>query len=613
MTLPASSEALRQSIERETQEAVQLMQAGRHEEADRRFQHLLHQGIVSPPLLHFSGLNAIELGRNEEGLDLIQQSVALMPRDVAFQSNLAMALIRLEKWEEAETLLRQLRSQNPSHAPTALALARLLHHTGHDGESLEHWRAYVRLEPQFFGVWLEYAQSLTEVHDWWAADEAYNRAQTLAPGNPLIRALRADLRVLEGKREEARTLYQEALKLAPGFVSARIGLANLDGEHGHFDPAIRELRRILTQQPDAYQAAWLLARFKKFTPDDPDRTLIEQSLQNATRNPSDPTTQHAWYAQGKLLEDLGQYDAAWESYAHAKTIPLLVRPYTIRGQQLYMELILKAVDARFIERHRSAKPGPVRPIYVLGMPRSGTTLVEQILAAHSHVTAGGEMAALLHVVRQGLDISEMGQLPYALNPLSPTAWRRVKEALNALYLERARGRACLTDKMPSNFIHVGMLHALSPEARFVHVRRDARDTCVSCYTTLFKTSYKFAQTLTQLGHYYRLHEAMMDHWRTLLPPGTIIEVNYEELVQDPETEVRKLLASLDLPFEEACLRPETVERPVATASLFQVRQPIQPSSVGRWQRFARHLGPLEEALAIAEPLALPDGPATGSL
>ncbi|EQD56876.1 TPR domain/sulfotransferase domain protein, partial [mine drainage metagenome] len=146
---------------------------------------------------------------------------------------------------------------------------------------------------------------------------------------------------------------------------------------------------------------------------------------------------------------------------------------------------------------------------------------------------------------------------------------------------------------------VGMLHALSPEARFVHVRRDARDTCVSCYTTLFKTSYKFAQTLTHLGHYYRVHEAIMDYWQSLLPEGTILEVNYEQLARDPETEVPKLLAKLDLPFEEACLRPETVERPIATASLYQVRQPIRPTSIGRWHHFAQHLGPLEEALAIA--------------
>ncbi|EQD62133.1 TPR domain/sulfotransferase domain protein [mine drainage metagenome] len=613
MNHPALSAAVRQSIEQGTQKAVQLMQEGRHEEADRLFRDLLNQGIGYPTLLHFSGLNAIELGRGEEGIALLKQSIALLPGDFAFKSNMATALIRLEKWDEAEALLRELRTRNPSHAPTAFALATLLHRSGHDGEAIEHWKACTLLEPEAVGAWFGYGESLTELHDWSAADEAYARAQALRPDHPLVRTLRADLRVLAGRRAEAKTLFEEALKLKPGFVSARIGLAELDGANGNFDKASSELRSILTDDPDAYAAAWMLARFKKFTADDPDKTLIKKVVQVAEQHPDDPMIQSAWHAWGKVLEDLGDYDAAWESYSRAKSVPQIKRRYTMSGQQLYMELILKSVDRHFIERHRSSTPGPARPIYVLGIPRSGTTLVEQILAAHSQVTAGGEMAELLHVVRQGLGISELEQLPFALNPLSPSAWGRMKEALNALYLRRAEGRANLTDKMPSNFIHVGMLHALSPEARFVHVRRDARDTCVSCYTTLFKTSYKFAQTLTHLGHYYRVHEAIMDYWQSLLPEGTILEVNYEQLARDPETEVPKLLAKLDLPFEEACLRPETVERPIATASLYQVRQPIRPTSIGRWHHFAQHLGPLEEALAIAHPLALPDEPAGGSL
>ncbi len=607
------SPKVRQAIEEGTQKAVQLMQQGSHEQAEQLFRDLLSQGISFPPLLHFSGLNAIELGRGEEGIARIKQSIALMPRDFVFKSNLATALTRLQRWDEAEPLLRELRMRNPTHAPTAFALATLLHQSGHDGEAIEHWKACTVLEPDSTGSWFGYGESLCELHDWREADRAYARAQELSPGNPHLRTARADLKVLAGRRQEAKMLFEEALKLEPGFVPARIGLAGQDGEHGDFDKANQTLRKVLTDHPDAYAASWLLARFKKYTPDDPDKALIEKTVQAAERHPDDPMAQNAWYAWGKVLEDIEDYDAAWEAYSRAKSAPQIKRRYTLSGQKLYMELILKAVDRNFVERNRSPARGPVRPIYVLGIPRSGTTLVEQILAAHSAITPGGEMAELLNVVRQNLRISELGQLPFALNPLSPTAWRRVKEAVNALYRERAEERANLTDKMPSNFIHLGMLHTLTPEARFIHVRRDARDTCVSCYTTLFRTSYKFAQTLTHLGNYYRMHEEMMDYWRSFLPEGVIIDVNYEHLVSNPEVEVPRLLNALDLPFEEACLRPETVERPISTASLYQVRQPIRPTSIGRWKRFARHLGPLEEALATTQPLEWPDRRARGSL
>ncbi|MHB1544525.1 MAG: tetratricopeptide repeat-containing sulfotransferase family protein [Gammaproteobacteria bacterium] len=584
------------------------MRAHHPEEADRLFATLLAQSIEFPPLLHFAGLNALDLGRIEEGLALLNRSLELDPHDPAFQTNLATALIRLKRWEEAEQWIRLLRAQDPNNAQTALALARLLHETARDGEAIAHWQTAMTLDPQGSTAWLGYGESLTELGDLKGAAKAYAHAQTLLPKDPLLRVARADILSEDDQGEDARILYEEALKLQPDFVPAVVGLAGLEGQLGQFEAALNRLRQLLARNPRAYPAAWLLARYKTYRANDSDIPLLEATRRQADAEPSHPLAHNAYFAWGKILEDLEDYDRAWDAFERGHALKPVSRAYQPSIQRNFLRLTRDALDGVFLKRNCLTEPGPVRPVYIVGMPRSGTTLTEQLLAAHSQVTPGGEMVAMQTAFRQGLGIPDLGQLPFALNPLSPTAWRRLRHEVDTLYQSCARGKKILTDKMPSNFQLCGLLYALNPEARVIHVRREARDTCTSCYTTLFRSSHKFASNLEHLGHYYRMYETVMDHWRNLLPPHAFLEIDYESLVLDPRTELARLLQFLELPWEEGCLKPERVERRIKTASIFQVRQPIQTSSIGRWQRYARHLGPLEAALAISDPLG--DHPAS---
>ncbi len=590
-------------LERGLREAIQLMQKGRHEAADREFNMLLRYGVEFPPLLHFAGLNCLEMGHTEMGLELLKRSVALAPTDRAFQGNLATALVRLHRWQEAETLLRVLRNEDPQDPMIAFNLANLLHLTERDGEALPHWQVAVNRAPDWAPGWLGLGESLTELNDLKAADQAYARAQALRPRDPLIPTARAELWSLEEENgTRAQSFYSVALKVEPGFPPAIMGLAALEGQMGQFDRALERLRTLLSRQPGAYAAAWLLARFKSHAADGPDSKLIERSMEHAHHEPEHPLAYHAFFAWGKVLEDRYEYDRAWAAFERGQAL----RPHTSTNaeteQRQYMRLILEAVDHRFIERHRFLHPGPVNPIYIVGMPRSGTTLVEQMLSAHPAITGGGEMTALHNCFRHALGLPDLGQLPFVLNPLSPVAWKKLRADVDQLHAASAHGKPNLTDKMPTNFMFLGLLHALSPNARIIHVMRDARDTCVSCYTTLFRTSHKFATNLEHLGHYYRMYETLMEHWRQQLPPDMLIEIRYESLVRNPREALVRLLDALGLPFEEACLKPEQTGHRIKTASVYQARQPIRTDSVARWQRYAAHLGPLERALAITDPL-----------
>jgi hypothetical protein len=232
------------------------------------------------------------------------------------------------------------------------------------------------------------------------------------------------------------------------------------------------------------------------------------------------------------------------------------------------------------------------PIFVLGMPRSGTTLIEQILASHPEIQGAGELRVLQRIS------DSLGNYPDAVTRLTQPELARLGVAYLAQIRPFAAGRAHVVDKMPANFLLVGLIHLILPNARIIHCRRNAVDTCLSCYTKLFGGEQTFAYDLRELGLFNRAYQKLMNHWGGLLPPDRFFEVDYEAVIENLEGEARRLTAFLGLPWDEACLTFYEAKRPVRTASVNQVRQPIYRSSVGRWKSYAAQLRPLLEALGI---------------
>jgi tetratricopeptide (TPR) repeat protein len=305
------------------------------------------------------------------------------------------------------------------------------------------------------------------------------------------------------------------------------------------------------------------------------------------------------FTLGYVLDKDGQYDAAFRHYLEANRLQRQLSQYSTASQRQLQESMQQAFGPAFLERARAFADPSAKPLFIVGMPRSGTSLLEQILSSHPLVHGGGEMLYLHAELRRRLGPAAQGDFSQSVLRLADQEFAGIAAGLRMHMDELAPGARHVTDKMPSNFMLLGLIHALFPNARIIHCRRDALDTCISCFTTSFKSGHKFSNELRELGEYHRLYEEAMAYWKRVLPAGSLHEVSYEALVTDLEPKVRELLRYCDLPWDEACLRFQENERAVSTASVYQVRQPIYRSAIGRWRRYDRYLGPLREALGTA--------------
>jgi hypothetical protein len=311
------------------------------------------------------------------------------------------------------------------------------------------------------------------------------------------------------------------------------------------------------------------------------------------------------FALGKAFSDLGDHD---RSFGHLLEGNALKRQQIAYDEAKIIEEFarIRAVFTReMMDARRGVGCPSSVPVFVLGMPRSGTTLVEQVLASHSKVHGAGERPdlglAAAHISEPG-DTAALLAFPEAVPRLSDERIRQFGERYVEAITSAAPTASRVIDKMPLNFFHVGLIHLALPNARIIHTRRDPIDTCLSCFATLFTGDHRVAYELGELGRYYRAYEELMEHWRRVLPNGVMLEVRYEDVVADFEPEARRVLAHCGLEWEESCLSFHGPGRPVRTASAAQVRRPIYRDSVGRWQPYRHLLGPLFDGLGVDMPL-----------
>jgi len=288
-----------------------------------------------------------------------------------------------------------------------------------------------------------------------------------------------------------------------------------------------------------------------------------------------------------------------KAFAHLQAGNRLKRStinYDEPRQARFFAEFAQVFGAEFIAARRLDTPDP-RPVFIVGMPRSGTTLVEQILASHPEVHGAGEVHALRNVLREELppDPGDYA-LPKGLAVLSKEHFQRAAARYGRYLDGLAPEAARITNKLPGNMVFVGLVSLLYPQAKIIHCTRDPLDTCFSCYSKLFTTGHPFSYEQGELGRFYKMYERLMQHWRGALP-GRMLELRYEELVEDLEGQVRRLVTHLELPWDEACLRFHESSRAVRTASLAQVRRPIYKDSVGRWKHYEKELAPLKAALS----------------
>ena len=401
-----------------------------------------------------------------------------------------------------------------------------------------------------------------------------------------------------GSYDAALASFEEALRLDPGNAKTYKQLAEVLAEHGRVDDALAAGRRALDVRPDYAGALANIASLKRFeSADDADLVLIEQLVDGPSRL-RDSDRMILLFALGKAYDDLGDFDRSFACLREANAMKRATLDYDVADDERFFERVASVFDADLLARFAGAGAPSEVPVLIIGMPRSGTTLVEQILASHPAVHGGGERPELPEItaVVSVLGADGLG-FPEGMAATPRNDLRRLGEGYSHRLHALAPSASRVTDKGLLNFAFLGFAHLVVPRARVIHCVRDPLDTCVSCFGLNFRVM-PYGYDLSELGRYYRAYARLMAHWRSVLPPGWILDVRYEDLVGDLEQGARRLVDHCGLAWSEDCLHFEKTERVVRTASCMQVRRPVYRSSVGRWRRYEGHLGPLIEALEL---------------
>ena len=399
----------------------------------------------------------------------------------------------------------------------------------------------------------------------------------------------------------ALDLIGKATALNPAEPSYHANLGIVLETLGRLDEACRQYRKAISLKPDFTAAHHNLAQIKAFTEGDADLLALRRAVES-DKESREQGAPGLYFALGKAEEDLGHYEEAFAAYEEANRLTRENLPYNRRHEEAEFHALAEAFPPETLERLAAAGVASRRPIFILGMPRSGTTLVEQILASHSRVHGGGERRDLGRLAAElAQPATNASGLTKAVARLSHDDCRRLGENYLARLDRGPKNARHTTDKMPLNFRLIGLVHLILPQAPIIHVTRDPRDTCLSCYARYFTEANAFSYDLEDLAHYYRHYAALMDRWHRLLPTGRIYTINYEALIDHPAGEIRKLLDHCGLPSEEGCLDFHRTTRAVKTASAGQVRKPLYRRSLRRWERFALNLQPLISSLGELAP------------
>ena len=428
-------------------------------------------------------------------------------------------------------------------------------------------------------------------------NEAINSFQKALELKPDFAMAHMNLGIALRKQEQpldAEKHFQRAIELSPDYADAHANLGSLCQDLGKMEKSRALLERAIQLNPAHVEALRDYTACRKFSSDD--RPLVERLERLLAKAGTDQDRYSLHFALGKVLNDLGQYDDAFLHYHEGNRLERMNYTYDRRSISTYVDRLMQAFPAGSEQNKTLAGSPSELPVFIVGMPRSGTTLIEQILASHPLAYGAGELE-FFYQRFNGLAGAQPHSYPECLESMTAAGLQTIADEYLAHLRSFSSSAVRITDKMPWNFLHLGLISLMFPKARVIHCRRDPLDTCVSIYFQRFTGRHPYCCNLGELGHYYREYERLMEHWRSVLPSGMMLDVQYEDLVEKPEEISRKLLAFCGLAWDDRCLHFHETQRAVSTPSSWQVRQPIYKTSKERWKRYEKHLVPLLEALS----------------
>ena len=615
-------EATIQALEK----GYRAQQAGNTARAEEIYRGILKRDPGNLHALNLLGMLCVNSSRPAEAIRFISRAIAVDGADPDAHANIALAYKDTGKATEAVRHFRRSIRLNPDNPVVHNNLGNVLRLVDQPGEAARSYERALKLQPSFAECWSNLAAAMNESDRQEKGLRAVDRALQLDPALAQAWNNRGDILLAQAKYGEALEHYRKAAELSPKYAAALINMARVQRDMEAPQEALATLGKVLDiepRNPEAHHVLGVLheqmgdrasaaTHFQAATDAAPEMGIAHYQLaqingrtgtdaelaamRSAWETPGLPRNHRMYLAFGlaRALEQRGRYDEAYAHVARGNAIKAEVRPYDDAETAGYVDALHERAAAAAARLGRDCGCRDERPVFVVGMPRSGTSLTEQILASHSAIAGAGELSYAYDTAHRVRDITGQ-KFPDNMDLLSEAQFRELGEYYLSRHSSANLAARHLVDKTPLNFQYIGLLGMALPRARFIYCHRDPVANCWAIHRIPFDEKQTYAHSLTALGQYYRRHRGLLDRWRALFP-GRILDVRYEDTVADVERQSRRLLDFLGLPFEPGVLEFHRTRRLVKTPSASQVREPIYADAVAAWKRFDKHLGPLKEAL-----------------
>ena len=582
----------------------------------------------SAPIQHELGLCHSAMGRGQDAICHIQAAVKINPQyseawrslgnQLALEGDKANSIealkrhiatsdqhpdlikaaefVQQKKLAKAEPLVRNILKESPADVSAMRLLADIGIKVNQFKDATNLLERCLELAPDYHLARNNYASLLMQRQMLAEAMEQTKLLLDIDSTNPNYLLLKGSILVRMGEQREALTIYEVILQHYPHQAIPQLNYGHTLKTVGRLDDAISAYRKAIELNPGMGEAYWSLANLKTFRFADDDISAMEKVVVKENGNASDQS--HLAFALGKAYEDRKNFNASFKHYKRGNGIRRIEHQYNPK-KNVYdtARQILTCNKEFFAARPGYGCPAP-DPIFIVGLPRAGSTLLEQILASHSAVEGTSELTDIIATSRKLGDASRKnpkGNYPEILNELSAEKYAELgQDYLDSTRIQRGDSPFFI-DKMPNNFLHVGLIHLILPNAKIIDARRHPMAGCFAGFKQMFAQGQTFTYDLSDIGQYYRSYVRVMDHWDEMLP-GRVLKVQYEDVVADTETQIRRILDYIGLPFEEQCIRFYETDRAVRTPSSEQVRQPIFTDGLEQWRNYEEHLEPLKEAL-----------------
>ena len=605
---------------------VALIRQGRSGSAVKRLKHILRSFPDFPPAVEELGNALLAQNKPDQAIDAFQQALKINPENAAvmiklgkiysklgrkdeanemYQSALALEPTKERvataaqafargQTEEAEKICRQVLREHPNEVDAMRLLASIANKLEQRDDAIVLLERAVELKPKFAGAWADLAETYTESEKFGEALDAVQRVIKLQPNMPFGHMIRGSILGKKDDHEGAINAFKEALEIEPDHIGSNMGLGNTLKTIGRYDEAVKSYKKCIEAQPLFSEAYWSLANLKTYSFDDDEIKNMEKHVQSQDLTPASKAFFHIAIANAK--EKQMKYGEAWYHFHTGNELRRTSEIYDSVTTQVTHDALIETFDEEFVNSTKGSGCQSDAPIFILGLPRSGSTLIEQILASHSQVEGTRELPDISLLGRRLTKSKPPGiKYPDAVKHMTDEEKTEYGES----YLETSKryrtDKPRFIDKMPNNFAHIGFIKTILPNAKIINAKRHPLDSCVSSFKQLFYKGQSWSYDLFEIGEYYLEYQRMMDHWHSLYP-GEIYDIQYENIVNNQEDESRALIQYCGLDWEDSCLRFYENKRSVNTASSEQVRQPIYKGAMYAWKNYESEIGALKDIL-----------------